>query len=112
MLVTTPMIKRLVAEQLKDNEEYKKIKAKRERQARSNKLRRSIIGQDLSALAKGVVEGILPIVLNCFGDDVLREGTDLQALIKKLRKDIYERVLATISDLEQARKGKYRDLSD
>jgi len=112
MIVTASMIRHLVTEELKDNEEYEKIKAKRERQARSNKLRRSIIGQDLSAFANGVTERVMPIVLNCFGDDVLKEGTDLKALIKKLRKDIYERVLATISDIENARKGKYRDLSD
>ena len=111
MKVTYELLRRMVREQVEADTTYEKIKAKRERQARSKAGRDNIIGKDLVRLSHCVAEAIVPILLNCFGDDVLREGTDIKVLIKKLRKDIYERVLATISDLEQARKGKYRDLS-
>ena len=107
MRETYSQIRHMVAEQLKASPEYQKIKAKRDRESRSKKLRRAIIGKDLSALAKGITEGVLPIVLNSLSGEVLKEGVDLKALVRKLRQEIYDKVLATISDLEAAKKGKY-----
>ncbi len=112
MKVTYNQLKRMVTEQLESSEEYKAIKSKRERQSRSNKARRSIIGNDLCALANGVTEAVLPIVLNSFDGEVLKEGIDLKALVQKLRKEIYQKILATISDIEGAKKGRYARNAD
>jgi len=107
MRVTYSQLRRLVAEQVKNDPDYQAIKAKRERQSRSKRLRRSIMGAELSALANGVTEAVMPVVLSSLDASVLKEGVDLRALVHKLRKQIYEKVLATISDVESAKKGRY-----
>ena len=52
------------------------------------------------------------IVLNSFDGEVLKEGIDLKALVQKLRKEIYQKILATISDIEGAKKGRYARNAD
>jgi len=110
-VITCDVLRHMVQEQLETSPEYEKIRRARATRMRGEERKDNIMDQDLRRLARGVTEAILPIVENILTGDLLREDVDLKKLVKQIRQEIYRQILATISDIELARKGQFRNVS-